>query len=180
MRVLTPNLKILRFTRFIIHSQAGGSWVGNIYSRTFTAFFTFCHCTKKTFCFFFFSHPVYSAEFQVKLGFWCGQVYHLINNESYHLRRAESEMGDVVSNLTERQHSYSILNVQMKQKYASLCSAGLRSETSPGLSSLRHIRNMKVCKAPPSPKRRLDCGLDFRQTNQKRKHSNSKFSHFKN
>lgn len=83
------------------------------------------------------------------------------------------ETGDAVSGLTERQRGYSILNVQMKQKYASSCSAGLRSETSPELSSLRHIRNMKVCKAPPSPKRRLDCGLDFRQTNQKSKHPNS-------
>lgn len=51
---------------------------------------------KKTFLFcfvLFFTPPVYSAEFQVKLGFWCGQVYRLTNNESYHLRRAELDTG---------------------------------------------------------------------------------------
>lgn len=119
-----------------------------------------------------FHTPVHPAEFSSKT-----QILVLsslsLSNKSYCLRRAELETGDVVSGLTERQHGYSILNVQMKQKYASSCSAGLRSETSPELSSLRHIRNMKVCKAPPSPKRRLDCGLDFRQTNQKSKHPNS-------
>ena len=140
----------------------------NVYS-----IFTFCHCTKKPFLLFFSHHCVFCRAFQVKLGFWCCQVYCLKNNKSYRLRRAKLETGDVVSNLTERQQGYSILNVQMKQKYASSCSAGLRSETSPELSSLRHIRYMKVCKAPPSPKRRLDCGLDFRQTNQKSKHPNS-------
>lgn len=133
----------------------------------FTAFLLFVIAQNP---FYYFAYPPCILQsFQVELGFWCCQVYRLKNNKSYRLRRAESETGDVVNNLTERQHGYSILNVQMKQKYASSC----RSETSPELSSLRHIHNMKVCKAPPSPKRRLDCGLDFRQTNQKSKHPNS-------
>lgn len=64
VKVLTPNLKILRFTRFIIHSQAGGSWVGNIYSRTFTAFLPFV-IAQKPFLLFF-TLPVYSVEFLSK------------------------------------------------------------------------------------------------------------------
>lgn len=128
---LDSSFENLMVYYFIIYSQAEGDLGWKYLFLKLNSVLPFSHCTKPFLLFF--TPSGYSAEFQVKHGFWYFQVYHLWNDRSYHFRRHQIRGGYIISNLTEWRHFIEHPNRSSEAKltYATLCRGNFRSETIP-------------------------------------------------